>query len=81
IARTHGTPKKKAKALPVEDLTLIVAHLAAQEALAAKRDNALLQVGYFGGFRRSELVGLEVADLAWEPEGVVVTLTRSKTDQ
>ncbi|MDC8756901.1 site-specific integrase [Janthinobacterium fluminis] len=81
IERTHGTPKRKAKALPVEDLTLIVAHLAGLDALAAKRDNALLQIGYFGGFRRSELAGLKVGDLAWEPEGVVVTLARSKTDQ
>lgn len=81
IERTHGTPKKKAKALPVEDLTTIVAHLAELGTLAASRDNALLQVGYFGGFRRSELAGLEVADLTWEPEGVVVTLARSKTDQ
>lgn len=81
IERTHGTPKKKAKALPVADLAVIVAHLAGLDTLAAKRDNALLQVGYFGAFRRSELVGLSVADLAWEPEGVIVTLARSKTDQ
>ncbi|WP_254451688.1 tyrosine-type recombinase/integrase [Duganella vulcania] len=81
IERTHGTPRRKAKALPVEDLTVIVAHLAGLDTLAARRDNALLQVGYFGGFRRSELVGLDVDDLAWEPEGVVATLARSKTDQ
>lgn len=43
--------------------------------------NALLQVGYFGGFRRSEVVNLEVQHVAWEPEGIVITLPRSKTDK
>lgn len=81
IARSHGKPKKKAKALPVEDLERIVTHLAAFDTLKAKRDNALLQIGFFGGYRRSELVGLEVPHVAWEPDGIVVTLPRSKTDQ
>jgi len=30
---------------------------------------------------RSELVALEVADLSFEPEGVVLTIRRSKTDR
>jgi len=81
IARTRGRPKKKAKALPVEDLELIVAALASQGTLKATRDNALLQVGFFGGFRRSELAGIEVEHLAWDTRGLVVTLPRSKTDQ
>lgn len=81
IARTNGAPKKKAKALAVEDLRRIVAHLACLDSVSAKRDNALLQVGYFGGFRRSEIVGLQVEHLTWEPEGIVITLPRSKTDQ
>jgi integrase len=81
IARTHGKPKKKAKALPVEDLERIVAHLASLDTLKARRDNALLQIGFFGGYRRSEVVSLDVANVAWESEGIVITLPRSKTDQ
>jgi integrase len=81
IARTHGKPKKKAKALPIEDLERIAAQLAGLRTLKALRDNALLQVGFFGGFRRSELVSLEVPHVAWEPNGIVITLQRSKTDQ
>jgi len=81
IARVHGKPKQKAKALPLEDLERIVAHLASLDTLKARRDNALLQIGYFGGFRRSEIVSLDVAHVAWEPEGLVITLPRSKTDQ
>jgi integrase len=81
IARTHGKPKRKAKALPIEDLERIVAHLANLGTLKAKRDNALLQFGFFGGYRRSELAGMEVSDIAWERDGIVITLGRSKTDQ
>lgn len=81
IERVHGRPRQKAKALLLEDLERIVTYLDALEGLAALRDSALLQVGYFGAFRRSELVTLEVRDLEWEREGLKITLPRSKTDQ
>lgn len=81
ILRVHGKPKKRAKALPLEDLEHIVTRLVSVDTLKAKRDNALLQVGYFGGFRRSEMVSLQLAHVAWEPEGILITLPRSKTDQ
>lgn len=81
ITRTNGKPKKKAKALPVEDLESIVAALACQDTLKAARDSALLQVGFFGAFRRSELTGIAVEHISWEAQGIVITLPRSKTDQ
>ncbi|OYO28743.1 tyrosine-type recombinase/integrase [Janthinobacterium sp. PC23-8] len=85
IARLHGKPKTKAKALPLADLERIVARLHEQSneqgTLKALRDSALLQLGFFGGFRRSELVALHVEDVSWEPQGMLITLPRSKTDQ
>lgn len=42
------------------------------------RSRALLLVGYTGGLRRSELAALTVEDLAWVPEGAVLTLRRSR---
>ena len=81
VARTHGRPKKKAKALPIEDLELIVAHLAQTEALVSMRNSSLLQIAFFAALRRSELVALRVEDIAWEASGIVLTLPRSKTDQ
>lgn len=45
------------------------------------RDRALLLLGFAGGFRRSELVGLDVSDFVRSAHGVAVTLRRSKTDQ
>ena len=80
IERVHGRPRQKAKALLLEDLDLIVTHLATLDGLAPRRDSALLQLGYFGAFRRSELVMLEVQYLQWEREGLRITLPRSKTD-
>lgn len=38
-------------------------------------------LGFAGAFRRSELVALQVADLSFPPEGMLVQLHRSKTDQ
>jgi integrase len=81
IERIHGKPKKKAKALPVEDLELIIQSMATLDTLQAKRDRALLQLGFFGAYRRSELVNLQISHLQWESEGLVITLPRSKTDQ
>ena len=49
--------------------------------LGGARDRALLLLGFAGAFRRSELVGIDVEDLGFREEGLVVTLRRSKTDQ
>lgn len=81
IQRKNGRPPKKAKALPVEDLALIVTALERLGTLKALRDSALLQVAYFGGYRRSEVMCLKIEHLIWEPEGILITLPRSKTDQ
>ena len=51
------------------------------EHLAGVRDRALLLVGFAAGMRRSELVGLDVEDLEAAPEGYVIRLRSSKTDQ
>ena len=51
------------------------------DAIAALRDRALLLLGFGGAFRRSELVALDVADIAETKDGLLVTIRRSKTDQ
>ena len=48
---------------------------------AALRDRALISLGMALAARRSELVALDVPDLAWEDKGLRVTIRRSKTDQ
>ena len=49
--------------------------------LRGLRDRALPLIGFAGGLRRSELVGLDIGDVVEEPEGLRVTIRRSKTDQ
>src|SRR5690606_5355797 len=45
------------------------------------RDRVVLLVGYAGWMRRSELVGLDIDHLEERPEGLLVHLVSSKTDQ
>ncbi len=45
------------------------------------RDRALLTMGMMGAFRRSELVGIRIEDVAPHPRGLTVTIPFSKTDQ
>jgi site-specific recombinase XerD len=48
--------------------------------MTSLRDRALLLVGFAAALRRSELVALDLTDLRPVPEGLVLTLRRSKTD-
>lgn len=79
IKRLHGTPQHQAKPLLVEDLLRIMTVLGTST--KDDRDRALLLIGFAGGFRRSELVGLQVEDIDFVREGMIVMLQRSKTDQ
>ncbi len=45
------------------------------------RDNAVLPLGFARAFRRSKLVSLDGADLAYTRAGLIVTLRPSKTDE
>ncbi|MEG9502907.1 MAG: hypothetical protein MIN69_13815, partial [Methylorubrum extorquens] len=50
-------------------------------AISNRRDQALLLVGFGAALRRSELVALDHADVAVGPEGLRITIRRSKSDQ
>jgi integrase len=79
IRRTHGSaPSQK---LPLFDVQLRAIVKALPATLGGARDRALLLVGFAGAFRRTELVALNVEDVAFGNEGLTITLRRSKTDQ
>ena len=79
VRRKIGTrPTQKAPAT-AERIAAMLAAL--PDTLTGKRDRALLALGFAGAFRRSELVALELADLAVETEGMRVHIRQSKTDQ
>lgn len=79
IRRVKGTAQKQAAPAVTDALRAMVR--ATPSTLAGARDRALLLVGFAAALRRSELVGLDVADLAYADAGVVLTIRRSKTDQ
>ena len=79
IRRTLGTVQKgKAPMMPE---AIRSAAAAGRDDVLGARDRAVLAVGFAGGFRRSEIVSLDVSDLDFRTEGLVITLRRSKTDQ
>ena len=79
VKRVHGTAAKQKSALLTDDLRVMLK--AVPDKLIGLRDRALLLVGFAGAFRRSELVALDLSDLAFTAEGLLITLRRSKTDQ
>lgn len=81
ITRIHGKAKNKAPPLLPEDLLLIVTHLAQEKTLSALRDNALLQLAFFGAFRRSEIVAICYEHISWQDQGIDILIPHSKTDQ
>ncbi len=81
IARVHGKPKNKATPLLPQHLIKIAGYLSAQNTLSAMRDNALLQVGFLGALRRSELVEIKIEHISWQAEGIEILIPKSKTDQ
>lgn len=79
IRRTKGVAQREAAPVLAETLRSMLEVL--PPTLAGRRDAALLLVGFAGAFRRSELVGLELRDVAFTTAGLEVNLRRSKTDQ
>jgi site-specific recombinase XerD len=79
IKRRKGVAQQGKKPFLTPDLRRIVAEL--PQDLRGMRDRALLLAGFAGGFRRSELASLRVEDLETTPDGLIVRLGRSKTDQ
>ena len=79
IRRRVGMAQRQAAPLMVEHVRRAVALMG--DSLQDTRDKAILLLGLAGAFRRSELVALDVADLDFRDQGVVVTLKRSKTNQ
>ena len=79
IRRLQGVNQKLKSPILTDDLRK--AFKSYRKDLKGVRDHAMLLLGFAGAFRRSELVGLDLADLKFVPEGIVVTLRHSKTDQ
>jgi len=77
LRRTLGSAQSKKAPLTPTQLGLIKW----DSGRKGLRDKALILVGFFAALRRSELVGLNVEDVEFVPEGAILTIRKSKTDQ
>ena len=83
IKRLKGSNQKAKKPILINDLKQIidVINKLNIKEIRKTRDKALILIGFAGGFRRSELVALEIDDIEFVREGVKIFVKRSKTDQ
>ena len=79
--RERGSAQHGKAALSVMSLRVICRALPASRDRNAARDRAMLTLGFAGALRVSELLGLDLADIDFVRQGVVLNLKRSKTDQ
>ena len=78
IWRVHGGPQRQVQPAIREDVFAMLPHMTARRGI---RDPALILIGFAGAFRRSELVALQYADVAFVKEGLTILIRRSKTNQ
>lgn len=73
-------PRRQARPLATTEIRQIVQHIDRSTALGA-RDAAIILLGFASAMRRSELAALTLADVEFQPGGILLTIRRSKTDQ
>jgi len=82
IKRIKGSYQKAKKPILINDLKSIINVINKdQNEKSRTKNKALILVGFAGGFRRSELVAIQLEDIDFVPEGVKIFIKRSKTDQ
>ena len=83
IKRRKGSSQKGKKPILISDLKLLIKAIDKQknDEIKKLRDRTIILIGFSGGFRRNEIVSLNYDDLEFMPEGLKITLRRSKTDQ
>ncbi|MFK8079743.1 MAG: hypothetical protein AB8B97_05615 [Granulosicoccus sp.] len=78
----RGRKRKTVQATPVvADQIKQMVDLIDLKSHQGRRDRALLLLGFAAALRRSELVALDIADLEFVDQGLLVTVNGSKTDQ
>ena len=83
IKRIKGSMQRGKKPILIDHLKAIINVIDQQEISEIKktRNKSLILIGFGGGFRRTELISIDHEDLEFVPEGVKITIKRSKTDQ
>lgn len=74
MTRVHGKPLRKAASIANKEVDILSKSV-------NLRDASLLQIGFYGALRRSEISALTWSDVQFEAEGLLITIPRSKVDQ
>jgi integrase len=81
LRRIVGTaPRRQARPLDTDDIRQILLPIDRSTAKGS-RDAAIILLGYASALRRSELANLDLADVDPKPGGILLHVSRSKTDQ
>ena len=83
IKRRKGIVQKGKKPILINDLKKLIDVINEQkiEDIKKLRDKSIILIGFSGGFRRNEIVSLNIEDLDFVFEGIKITVRKSKTDQ
>ena len=83
IKRRKGSFQKAKKPILINSLKKMINVIDQQkkEEIKKLRDRSIILIGFSGGFRRNEIVSLDYDDLDFVPEGLKLSIRRSKTDQ
>ena len=80
IKRTNGVRQKQAPAFKMKELKIVLQGIDTATN-AGLRDKCLILLGFAGAYRRSELVSLNIEDVQFSDDGVIINLSKSKTNQ
>ena len=83
IKRRKGSIQKAKKPILINNLRKIINVIDQEkkEEIKKLRDRSIILIGFSGGFRRNEIVSIDCDDLDFVPEGLKISIRRSKTDQ
>jgi len=83
IKRRKGSIQKAKKPILINNLRKIINVIDQEkkEEIKKFRDRSIILIGFSGGFRRNEIVSIDYDDLDFVPEGLKISIRRSKTDQ
>ena len=83
IKRRKGSNQKGKKPLLINNLKILINVIDKENnhEIMRLRDRSIILIGFSGGFRRNEIVSLDIDDLDFVSEGLKINLKKSKTDQ
>lgn len=81
VQRTRLETKRQMRPLLIKHVRQIARALGKLRTPLAIRDRAVILIGFFSALRRSSLVALDVADIEFVRQGLIISVRKEKQDQ